>query len=344
MLFLKNSHQRNKPIRLKLYRFVLLATLLFFTIITALKAQQLPIFTQYREAQNVLNPAFVSSDYILYGNNMSIGASYRTQFSGIKRSPKTQILRGGYIVENDLFFKPDMGVVVVNDQASAIGTTSIFGKIAALGGHDPRYGGFSVGLMGGMTRFNLNTTEIAWRETGDFVSGQNLNKIYADIGVGAFGYLSLSGKKDFTFGAGADNIVYGGLCIPQVLSPVLTFQNNSKDIDFQRYPHFYATAGYYKFVGKESFVEPSICLKYVKNVSPQIQVNLRYHLTHILWLGAGYANTQTLQAEAGFWIGENIGWKNQKIKICYAFDYGFGAAASVLGMAHEVHLVFVQPP
>ena len=95
-------------------------------------------------------------------------------------------------------------------------------------------------------------------------------------------------------------------------------------------------------MGRESFFEPSICLKYVKNVSPQIQVNLRYHLTNILWFGAGYSNAQALQVETGFWIGDNIGWKNQKIKICYAFDYGLVSPASALGMAHEVHLVFIR--
>ncbi len=343
MPFLKSSPQRSKPIRwAQPYGFILYVVLTFFTIKTTLKAQQLPIFTQYREAQGLINPAFISSDYMLNGNKMGIGASYRTQFSGIKRAPKTSILRGEYVFENDNFFKPNLGGFIVNDQTSTIGTTGIYGKIAALGTFDPRYGGFSIGLMAGVTRFNFNATDIAWHETGDILSQQNINKIYPDIGLGAFGYLSLSGKKQFIFGEGSDNILYGGFSIPQILSPTLPFSSNNKELTFQRSPHFYAQVGYYKFVNKISFFEPSIWVNYVKNVPPRIDFNLRYHIKNIFWLGSGYSSNKTLHAETGFWLNNALNLKDQKIKLCYAFDYSLENTAPFLGMAHELHLVFLR--
>jgi type IX secretion system PorP/SprF family membrane protein len=343
MSFTKSSPQRSKPIRWSQPAgFILLTALTFFFIKTPLQAQQLPIFTQYREAQGIINPAFISSDYMLNGHKTSMGASYRTQFSGIKRAPKTAILRGEYVFENDNFFKPHLGGFILNDQTSTIGTTGMYAKIAALGTFDPRYGGFSIGLMAGVTRFNFNATDIAWHETGDILSQQNINKIYPDIGLGAFGYLSLSGKKQFLFGEGSDNILYGGFSIPQVFSPTLLFSGNNKDITFQRLPHFYAQMGYYKFVNKVSFWEPSIWINYVKNVSPRIDFNLRYHIKNIFWLGGGYSSNNMVHAETGFWLNNAFNLKDQKIKLCYAFDYGLGNSSSFLGMAHELHLFFLR--
>jgi Type IX secretion system membrane protein PorP/SprF len=149
------------------------------------------------------------------------------------------------------------------------------------------------------------------------------------------------GKKRFVFGEGSNDILYGGISIPQIFSPTIQFSNN-KTIDIQHNPHFYALAGFYKFVTKESFFEPSLWIKYVKNVPPHLHLNIRYHLKNICWFGGGYSTYKTLHAETGFWIGNNIGWKEQKIKIGYAFDYSLGRTASFLGVAHEIHLTFLK--
>ncbi|MFT5165953.1 MAG: hypothetical protein ACI8P3_001184, partial [Saprospiraceae bacterium] len=42
-------------------------------------AQQLPLFTQYREQAGIINPAAVHSDYFIYEHNVAFGGSYRKQ-------------------------------------------------------------------------------------------------------------------------------------------------------------------------------------------------------------------------------------------------------------------------
>lgn len=320
-----------------LYRMInFIRVFTFFSFLSvSLHAQQLPIFTQYRELQSIVNPAFISSDYMLNGQRLSVGASYRTQFVGIKRNPKTQILRGEYVSHKGTFFKPVLGGFVLNDQISTFGTTGVYGKIALLGSHDPRYGGFSAGLTAGYSRLSFNATEIAWHDAGDVFAQQNLNKGYVDIGLGVFGYLSLTGKTRFGFGEGSNDIVYGGLSIPQMLSPTLKFSNTPKEIDIQRNPHIYFTAGFYKFIGQDNFIEPSIWVKYVKNAPVHINLNMRYQIKNKLWLGGGYSTAKTLHAETGFWLSNTL-------KVGYGFDYALSNIASFLGVAHEVHLAFVR--
>jgi len=53
---------------------------MFQSLIT--QAQQLPIFTQYRENHGYINPASISSDYMTYYHNLYFGAPYRLQWAG----------------------------------------------------------------------------------------------------------------------------------------------------------------------------------------------------------------------------------------------------------------------
>ncbi|MEM6771144.1 MAG: type IX secretion system membrane protein PorP/SprF, partial [Bacteroidota bacterium] len=63
----------------------------------SLSAQQLSLFTQYREAATMINPAAMESDWLTFGYNMSFGANYRKQWVGQENSPETQSIRFSYI-------------------------------------------------------------------------------------------------------------------------------------------------------------------------------------------------------------------------------------------------------
>ena len=63
-------------------------------VICDVNSQQLPLFTQYRDLQTVINPAAIPADFFIYDNNFSIGASFRTQWVGLQNNPQTVTLRG----------------------------------------------------------------------------------------------------------------------------------------------------------------------------------------------------------------------------------------------------------
>jgi type IX secretion system PorP/SprF family membrane protein len=298
------------------------------------QAQQLPLFTQYREYHSVLNPATVNSDYILNRYNLSFGASLRTQWVGVARNPQTQILRGEYCFNknNDNFFTPIVGGYLMNDATGPTGFRGIYGRFAMIGTHDPREGGFSAGLNIGATQFHLNATEVYFRQP-DQLAQQDYQQMYPDIGLGVFGYKTFSGEKD---------ILYGGLSVPQIFGFDLRFKGTDKEFAVKRVPHFYGLLGFYKFLpfAEGTFVEPSVWIKYVPNVAVQLDFNTRYQMGEYIWLGVGYSTANTFHGEIGFLLGENIGWANNNCKIGYGYDHAFSTISPYFGTTHEINFTF----
>ena len=130
--------------------FRLLVILLLLFAVQGLQAQQLSLFTQYRENTTVINPAAVEADYLAYGLNASIGISYRQQWAGISGSPTTQVLRGSYIADGMSGVALMAGGHIINDVTGPTGLTGFYGRIAGILTDDPAYGGFS-SCRGGFT-------------------------------------------------------------------------------------------------------------------------------------------------------------------------------------------------
>jgi len=78
-------------------RLILLVLGLIGMLPLASVAQQLPLFTQYRENIGIINPAAFNQDFLIYENNLSFGASYRRQWVGLESGPQTQTIRGEYL-------------------------------------------------------------------------------------------------------------------------------------------------------------------------------------------------------------------------------------------------------
>ena len=107
---------------------------------------------------------------------------------------------------------------------------------------------------------------------------------------------------------------------------------------FRSLPHFYGLAGYHKSLNEESYLETSVWVRYVKNVPVQADVNVQYQMSTAFSLGIGYSSNQTLHAEVGFTLGENMGWDNQAVKIGYSYDVPFNTLSPHFGAAHEINV------
>lgn len=298
------------------------------------QAQQLPLFTQYREFHSIVNPATINSDYLLNQYHTSIGASVRAQWLGLERGPRTYVLRGEHILNSDNFFKPVLGGYLLSDNTGPTGYNGVYARIATIGTDNMRDWGFSGGLNIGATQFHLNATEVFLRQPNDVLTQQNYQRWYPDIGLGLFAYTALGQQ-----GRGVrKNTLYGGLSIPQVFGLNLEFRESLGSFGVKRVPHFYGLMGYYQYLPSGSFIESSIWIKYVPNVPAQVDFNLRYQMGEYIWLGAGYSTSSTLHAEIGFLLGENIGWSNSNFKIGYGFDQSYNTVSPYFGAAHEINL------
>lgn len=301
---------------------------------TSSKAQQLPLFTQYREQQTLINPAFVGGDFILYQYARSFGATWRTQQLDLaKGNPTTQILRGDFLMKTDKrFFGLAMGFQFLNDRSGPTSSTGFYGRLASFGSQDSRKSGFSVGLNAGFMRHQLLGDAISWHDAGDVVGQQRYSATTMDIGIGGFAYNS--------FSENTNDVVYVGVSVPQAFSTGTAFDGQA--FSLPRLPHVYLTAGFYKFIYGQTFIEPSVWVRYVTNTPLSINLNLRSQLGRIVSVGVGYSSASALTGELGFLLGEAVGLHSSAFKVGYGFSKTLdNGHTNVFTNAHEVSLTWL---
>ncbi|MBV6427973.1 MAG: hypothetical protein KIPDCIKN_02496 [Haliscomenobacter sp.] len=307
--------------------------LLTFMTLVPLRAQQLSLFTQYRENVSIINPAAVESDFLAFGNNVSFGASYRAQWVGISGNPRTQIVRGTFLADGMRGVALMVGGQLVNDQTGPTGFTGIYGRLAGVLSGDPTYGGLVIGLSAGMVQYRVKASEIVLRDENDVLGAVNQSQMFPDVGFGLYAYKSIGGRYS------SGDFIYGGLSVPQVIGLDLTFQNEQGEFYTKRIQHFYGLLGFYKFFNNDSFIEPSLWVKYAPNAPTNVDLNLRYQLPSAIWVGTGGSSGGSVHLEAGFTLGSNLGLDNT-LKFGYGYDYSFSSFGPTAGSTHEINISF----
>ena len=302
-----------------------------------LSAQQIPLFTQYRQNLGILNPAAVNSDFHTADQRLSFGVSYRNQWVGFDATPVTQTIRGEYILDNGGGFGLMFGGYVINDQTGPTGFTGAYGRIAGILTDDAEYGGLAFGLNMGAVQYRVNASELFVRDAGDIVSMEDQSQIFPDVGLGVYYYKTIDGG-----GRLDGDIFYAGASIPQVFGLNLDFKNADGEFTTQRIQHFYGLAGLYHFFDNDGYIETSTWIKYAPNVPVSVDLNLRYQFPGNMWLGTGVSSAGTFHLETGFSFGEDLGWDNT-FRIGYGFDYSFNTFGPDVGNTHEINLSFSLP-
>ena len=300
---------------------------IFLLVAASIQAQQLSLFTQYRENATLINPAAMESDFLAFGQNLSFGANYRAQWVGLNNAPTTSTIRGSYLNKDMSGVAIMAGGHIINDQTGPTGFTGLYGRIGGVLSGDPEYSGFAVGLSVGYVQFRVDASEVRLREDNDILGDQNQNQWHPDVGLGLFYYTTV-GDQDY---------FYGGVSVPQILGLDLSFQDQNGEYFVQRVRHFYGLLGFYKFFGNDSFLEPSMWVKYAPNVPVNVDINLRYQLPGGLWVGAGGSSASTMHGEVGFLIGRNAGLDNL-VKVGYGYDYSFSSFGPTVGSTHEINV------
>jgi type IX secretion system PorP/SprF family membrane protein len=298
-----------------------------------LKAQQLPLFTQYQENIGILNPAAVNSNYILYENNVSFGLSYRRQWVGIETAPTTQTLHGEYLFAESGSFGWIAGGYVLNDKTGPTSFTGAYGRFAGIITDDPYFGGLSFGLSFGAVQYRVNVSEIRLTQPEDILTAEDQSRVYPDFGLGAYFYRQIEG------GFLDDDHVYVGVSVPQIFALNLEFKDDTGAFSTQRVQHYYAMAGLYHYLRNDSHFEPSIWVKYTPDAPVNVDFYLRYQMVSNFWIGTGASTSGNYHFEAGYIIGDNVGW-DSKLRIGYGFDYSFTSFGPDAGTAHEINLSY----
>jgi type IX secretion system PorP/SprF family membrane protein len=299
---------------------------LFFAVFCPVKAQQLPIFTQYREYAAFINPAAISSDFFTLQHRFSASASYRLQWEALEGSPQTQLLQANTLLEGGQSNALLLGGTLLRDQTGPISALGAYGRVGGLIGGNVEDGGVSLGLSLGVVQYRLDASKIRLRDNNDVLPFDNQSKIIPDIGAGVFAYRNIDN----------DNLYYVGLSVPQLAA--LSWSITDK-IAYKRVPHAFANVGWYRFFEEGRFLETSSFLKYSRNAALNVDLNLRYQMVANFWVGMGANSARKVHFETGFLLGERKA-ADYRIKIGYGFDYSFSPYAGYLGAAHEFNISF----
>jgi len=310
-------------------RFAIINCIIFLAIFD-IKAQQLPLFTQYREHSSAINPAAIHSGYFNFEQNGVFGFSYRSQWSDYSGAPRTTVIHGSYLIDDLSGINFMFGGHLLNDELGPQAYTGLNARLAAIISDNPEYGGVSIGLTAGAMQYRIKASELLVRDIDDIRISQNQSQIHPDFGFGLFAYTTF----------GKDDYVYGGISVPQVFG--LDFSivgNNGNQFLNERVRHIYGQFGLIKRFWNDSFIEPSVWVKYVPNAPVNVDVNLRYQFAGALWIGAGGSTAKTAHLEAGVLLGDNIGYESN-IQIGYGYDYSFSSFGPFVGGSHELNLAY----
>ncbi len=322
---------------------ILFSSLVLVTAV-AVQAQQLPLFSQYREQSTLINPAIINADraVLSYMPTSKAVVSYRNQWGKLgNEAPRTFTAQYEHILEDA---NMTLGGAIIRDQTGPTGSTAVSARYA----YQVRFSQesfLSLGLAADIAQFRYRGSLGVFKDPGDLVGFTDNSRILTKFNIGAFYQAELNNY----------DIFYAGASVPQVATADLGGSGDAGDaFRVHRVPHFYAQAGYYKYLGegignRSIFVEPSIWSKYVQNAPWQTDVNLRFQASDLFWIGGGVAfsvldkfRRDNAHFEAGVMVSDDYFNNGRSIKIGVGYDTNITSvgAGPYLGPAFEINIAY----
>ena len=252
-------------------------------------AQQLPLFSQYMLNDYFQNPAVAGSRQ--YFDAVSAN---RLQWIGITDAPRTYALSlqgplkglnmgvGGYLFSD--IAGPTRRIGFSGSYAYHI---KIQEKIK-----------LSLALSAGVMQFAVDASKFTLDNSGDYVFANGYqSKTVPDLGASfyLYGMPKDNGTGNWWFGGYVPQIFPAKLKLFETPTPTGTLAT-----------HFYMTGGYKLFLTDEFAAEPSLLLKVVAPVSPQVDLGARIFYKNKIWIGATYRTKDAMSAMVGYTYKENL--------------------------------------
>ncbi len=292
--------------------------ILFLSTLT-IKAQQVPLYSQYMLNGYLLNPSLAGSE----GYSI-IGLTGREQWLGFENPPRTYSLsyqtrlmqKNSTIVrtkDGKTKYKKGqsgrvgLGGYIFNDRNGLVDRTGgqftyayhIYMGVSQL----------SFGVSGSIYQFKIDKSEVTFRNPDDPLAASVDRILYVpDANCGAF----YNHPK-----------YYIGLSITQLFESIAKFSFSSSSIydDYQVQRHYFLTAGLRHELKNESYVfEPSVLIKASEGLSLQADINAKLIYEDNFWGGISIRTNKS--------VVPMLGIKTGKLYIGYAFEYGLDAISS----------------
>ncbi len=272
-----------------------------------LKAQQLPLYSQYMLNKFIINPAVAGTqDYFMAASNN------RYQWIGVTDAPRTHILsvNGPHKTKNIGF-----GGSIFSDVTGPTSRTGLY-VTYAYNFKVSENSRVSLGISGGILQFKVDGTQITLKDAGDNALMNSVQSaIVPDFGFGAQWY---------------SDKFYVGVSVPQFIQNRLNFFETSTQSLSRLTGHYYITAGNKFRVASDFEIEPSVLLKWGPPVLPQLDFGAKIIYQDYIWAGVMF---RTQDAVSGL-IGYKT--KNDKLLFGYAYDQPITSISKYSYGTHEI--------
>lgn len=311
---------------MKKFKIYLIASLLLVAIMSELRGQQVPQFSQY-----MFNPLFINPAYTGYKEQLYVQSYYRRQWAGVEGSPETfAIAADGFLPKSNL----GIGVVGLSDKIGAQRTNAFYGSLSYhLRVAEEHY--LSFGTSVGIVNSVLDGGSLTIQNPNDpSIPGNRQNAFYPDVKLGLFYY-----NPVFFFGTGFDNVI----------SPVLNLDNG--DLIIEPRVHMNVSGGLWIDLGSSVALRPSFLYLDDFKASPRLDINTSLVVVDKFWIGASYRtgvnipsrvipeNLQRGTAIVGlveFYIMDNL-------RLGYAYDHNINGFDIRALTTHDISIGYTLP-
>lgn len=306
--------------------------LIFFAasmLATIVKAQQLPLYSQYLYNKFLINPAVAGSD-----GYTSVNLTAREQWVGYFGAPRTfsfslqsRMLKKSYILKQTRLRKE-------------IFRPSTDGKIG--------YGGYVFSDKNGLvqkTGFQLSYAYHMWiRNNTQLSFGLALTGYHYKINDQAIDFEDPNEPwmnnnlrrgmfvPDATFGAYILNAKYSfGFSADQLFEASAKIANNAYE-NFKVDRHYYLFGSYDLMPAYKTIIQPSFVVMTSEQLRPQADIGATYIYDNNFWAGLAFRTSGALIT--------NVGVKHDKMFFGYAFDFTLQQIQRVTYGTHEITVAF----
>ena len=255
------------------------------------KSQQLHFTSQYIADNYLYNPA--AAGMAKYG---SIGATYRSMWSGIDGGPQTTMLYGDIPLKR---LKAGIGGYVYND---ITGPTRRTGVDFAYSYHIVSRNEktiFGLGLELQALQFYYDMAKLAQYIPNDPILNGASSKIMLDAGAGVY----LRTEK-LHLGASVKQLIQSKINLAQI-------PNANESSKLAR--HFYLQGAYDFNTGDNIILSPNALFKYIPHAPSEFNFGMIVNYKDLLYWGLNYTVNQSWVIQGGFTL-------NNKLSFGYAHD------------------------
>lgn len=313
---------------------IYLLVLLSLLICIGAHAQQLPLYSQYKNNGFLLNPAMAGHDGFT-----SINLTARKQWVGFSNAPLTysasvqgRLMRRSYSIRNNKTGRNrlknstkgrvGLGGFIFNDINGLVSRT---GASFTYAYHIYMYQSqISFGLAGQIFQYKIDRDRITtYNELANLGTDPTIE--------GGANYVTFIPDANFgVFWTSPE--FYLGLSANQLFQSKLKLGSSALG-NLQLLRHYYLMGGYRIINRRTGFdLEPSFLLKSTEQLIPQADLTLKLYYKTDYWIGASYRTSGSVTAMFGV--------RADNIYVGYSYDYALSAIRKYNFGSHEIFVSF----